>query len=108
MGCDLEVVILSTPAALKRFSLVLTLLFASLTGCNKAPSPAPDVATDAATGDPASGNLAPGGQSVDQTLPAPAPNPQDYDQNYNSQTGSETASFGQPVESSDPPPPHPD
>ena len=99
---------MSTPAWLKHFSLVLTLLFAGLPGCNKAPSPAPDVATDAADGDPASGNLVPAAQSVDQTLPAPAPNPQDYDQNYNSQTGSETAPYGQPVESSDPPPPLPD
>lgn len=98
---------MNTPINFIRFSLAIALLTAGLTGCNNTQTPAQDVANpDTSNGDPAAGNLAPSGQSADQTQPVSAPNPQDYDENYNSQTGS--ASYDQSAEASQPPPPLPD
>ena len=118
---------------LQRFSLIaIVILAAGLTACNNAPNtaqnpPAQTPAADASnvsTGDPANGNLAAADQaSYQQPAPAASSSPQNYapapanappaypvasGDSYNSQDYDQDASYGPPIQASEPPPPLPE
>jgi hypothetical protein len=88
---------------LRRFSIVTCLiLVVALAGCNKSQDQsAQNQPADVSNGDPANGNLASADQSGDQTAVPPEPAPAAPDD-------AQDASYQQPVEASQPPPPLPE
>src|SRR6185437_6285045 len=115
------------------WGLAAACVLCGLTACNKSDDPQQAAAagsTVAADADPAAGNLAPANQAPatnpapvhTQTYPAnydnPSSNPADYadneappppdTQDYSSDSGYDTTSYSEPIETSEAPPPLPD
>ena len=87
---------------LPRFSIVTCLILAvALAGCNKSQDQAAqNQPADVSNGDPANGNLAAADQSGDQSAVPPEPAPATPDD-------AQDASYQQPIQASQPPPPLP-
>ena len=112
---------MSTTAKLGRSSLLIAIALAGLSACNKTQDPGVAQA-QGQPANPADGNLAPVDQAPAQTqqvASAPqaaysqpdqayAPAPVATDQNYSPDAGYDTASNGQPVYATQPPPPLPE